>query len=101
MAGLSRESAPAKEPETEIEEKEVDRSDSPWSVILYNDDVHTVEEVIAQLIKATGCSTQRAKELTLRVHYKGKATVYEDQLEPCLKVQAVLQEIQLMTEIKG
>lgn len=108
MDGRSRESAPAKprivpakEPETDVKEQEVDRSDSPWSVILYNDDVHTFDEVISQLIKATGCTMQRAKELTLQVHHKGKATVYEDQLEPCLKVQAVLQEIQLMTEIKG
>ncbi|MEX0593580.1 MAG: ATP-dependent Clp protease adaptor ClpS [Balneolaceae bacterium] len=108
MTGLSRESvpakprtAPSKEPETQIEEQEVDRTDSPWTVILYNDDVHTFEEVTAQLVKATGCSVKRAKELTLQVHHHGKANVYEDRLEPCLKVQSILQEIQLMTEIKG
>lgn len=108
MFGFSREPVPAKprvvpvkEPETEVKEQEIDRTDSPWSVILYNDEVHTFEEVIAQLMKATGCSPKRARDLTLEVHHKGKATVYEDQLEPCLKVQAVLQEIQLMTEIKG
>lgn len=92
---------PAKETEIEVEEQEVDRTDTPWSVILYNDDVHTFEEVIGQLIKATGCTPERARDLTLQVHHNGKATVYEDQLEPCLKVQAVLQEIQLITEIKG
>lgn len=108
MSGFSRKPAPSKprveparEPETDVEEQEIDPTDNPWSVILYNDDVHTFEEVIAQIVKATKCSLQHAQELTIQVHTNGKATVYEDQLEPCLKVQAILQEIELITEIKG
>lgn len=81
-------------------ESEIDE-DNPWQLILYNDNVHTFDEVINQLIKALGCSLEKAKELTNKVHSDGKATVYEGTFEECFKVNSVLQEIQLVTEIKG
>ncbi len=74
---------------------------TPWRVILYDDDIHTFEEVINQLIKATGCSLAKAKELTWKVHNEGKAIAYEGDFEECLRVDSVLKEIQLVTEIKG
>lgn len=74
---------------------------SPWRVILYNDDIHTFDEVINQLIKATGCNLAKAEEITLQVHNEGKATAYEGDFEECLRVDSVLKEIQLVTEIKG
>lgn len=76
-------------------------TDFPWHVILFNDDVHTFDEVIHQLVKATGCSVATAESHAWDVHTKGKATVYEDELEPCLKVQGVLREIELVTEVRG
>lgn len=95
--------APAPTPETEVavEEEEEERADEPWRVILYNDDIHTFEEVISQLIKATGCSTSRAEKLAWQVHTEGKACVFEGSFEECFRVQAVLREIQLVTEIEG
>jgi len=94
---------PAKTPDTDVlEETEEEESlDTPWRVILYDDDIHTFDEVINQLIKALGCSVQQAEKFTLQVHNEGKATVYEGSFEECLKVNSVLQEIQLVTEIKG
>jgi len=82
-------------------EKEQEKEDTPWRLILYDDDIHTFNEVINQLIKALGCSTAVAEELTLKVHKEGKATVYEGSFEECLKINSVLQEIQLITEING
>jgi ATP-dependent Clp protease adapter protein ClpS len=82
-------------------EKEQEKEDTPWRLILYDDDIHTFDEVINQLIKALGCSVSRAEELTLKVHNEGKATVHEGSFEECLKINTVLQEIQLITEIKG
>ena len=38
-----------------------ERVDTPWRVILYDDDSHTFEEFIVQLVKATGCSEQDAE----------------------------------------
>ncbi|PSQ72236.1 MAG: hypothetical protein BRD26_02705, partial [Bacteroidetes bacterium QH_1_64_81] len=48
----------------ELEEKdEGGGTDDPWFVILFNDEVHTFEEVIGQLVKATGCSRGEAEDM--------------------------------------
>ena len=90
-------------PEVEELEKEDDGtgSDDPWFVVLFNDEVHTFEEVIGQIVKATGCSRDKAEDLAWTVHNEGKATVYEGTFEECFEVQSVLKEIQLVTEIQG
>lgn len=94
---------PSKSPETDVlvEEETEERTDSPWRVILYNDEVHTFDDVITQIIKATGCNTAKAEELAWKVHTNGKAAVYEGSFEECFRVQGVLREIQLVTEIEG
>lgn len=85
-----------------LEEEETDDDeDSPWRLILYDDDIHTFEEVIGQLKKALGCSQSHAEELTYKVHNEGKAQVYEGPFEECFEINGVLKEIQLITEIKG
>lgn len=73
----------------------------PWNVILFNDEEHTFEEVIRQLVFALPCDQTLAYELTSRVHHEGKATVFEGAFEDAMRVQTVLQEIGLVTEIKG
>lgn len=87
--------------ETEEQTEEEDSVDTPWRLILFDDDIHTFEEVIYQLIKALGCSVEKAREMTFKVHNEGKTLVYEGAFEECLKINSVLQEIQLITEIKG
>ena len=72
----------------------------PAKVILFNDDFHTFDEVIAQLIKAIGCSYKKAEALTWEVHTKGKAVVYTGELSECLRVSSVLEEIALHTQIE-
>lgn len=88
-------------PEVDVLTKEEEQEDTPWRVILYDDDVHTFDEVIEQLIKALKCSTSHAEELTFKVHNEGKAKVYEGSFEACFEVNGILKEIQLITEIKG
>jgi ATP-dependent Clp protease adaptor protein ClpS len=75
-------------------------TNNPAKVILYNDDVHSFEEVIGQLIKATGCSTEKAEGLAWEVHTRGKAVVYTGEMSKCLKVNSVLEEIDLHTQIE-
>ncbi len=70
-----------------------------FKVILYNDDWHTFEEVIIQLIKAIGCTYEIARNLTFEVHVKGKAIVFSGEMKDCLRVSSVLEEIALNTEI--
>lgn len=72
----------------------------PARVILFNDDVHTFDEVIEQIIKATGCDYHRAEALTWQVHNNGKAVVYEGEITRCVQVSNVLEEIQLLTQIE-
>lgn len=69
-------------------------------VILFNDDIHTFDDVIVQLMKATSCSMERAEELAWEVHNKGKAVVYDGDLPDCLKVSSVLEEIALHTQVE-
>ena len=100
---LLQQSAVSEEIDVAVEESPTDRTgtDFPWHVILFNDEVHTFDEVIHQLVKATGCSTATAESHAWRVHTEGKAMVYEDELEPCLRVQSILREIELVTEVRG
>ena len=72
----------------------------PAKVILYNDEVHTFEEVIGQIIKATGCDFPRAEALTWEVHTRGKAMVYVGEMNRCVEVSGILEEIELMTQIE-
>jgi len=68
-------------------------------VILYNDEWHTFEEVINQIIKAINCQFEIARDLTFEVHVKGKALVFSGDMKDCLSVSSVLEEIALNTEI--
>jgi ATP-dependent Clp protease adapter protein ClpS len=72
----------------------------PAKVILYNDEVHTFDEVIGQIIKATGCDFPRAEALTWEVHTRGKAMVYVGEMKRCVEVSGILEEIDLMTQIE-
>ncbi|MCL5020746.1 MAG: ATP-dependent Clp protease adaptor ClpS [Bacteroidetes bacterium] len=83
----------------EIEETATD-SQTPARVILFNDDWHTFEEVIGQLIKALGCDTDKAGAIALEAHTKGKALVFEGPMKDCLQINGVLEEISLITQIE-
>jgi ATP-dependent Clp protease adaptor protein ClpS len=84
---------------TNLEEEKTDISLGS-RVILFNDDWHTFEEVIAQIIKATKCSFIEARDRTFEVHVNGKAVVYAGELADCLRVSGILEEILLHTQIE-
>jgi ATP-dependent Clp protease adaptor protein ClpS len=89
-----------KAPRVDIE-KDVDVAiQEPATVILFNDQIHTFDEVIEQLIKAIRCDTTKAEALTWEVHNNGKAAVYKGEMTECLKVNSVLEEIALHTQIE-
>jgi ATP-dependent Clp protease adapter protein ClpS len=74
--------------------------DNPWQVVLFNDEVHSFDEVILQIQKATGYALERAVELTIRVHEKGKALIYVGSKEKCERVSAILQKIRLIVQVE-
>jgi len=84
---------------TNLEEEKTD-IDLGSRVILFNDDWHTFEEVIDQIIKATKCSFIEARDKTFEVHVNGKAVVYSGAMANCLRVSGILEEILLHTQIE-
>lgn len=68
-------------------------------VILYNDDWHTFDEVITQLMKAIGCTFEQGKDFAFEVHFNGKAIVFNGSLSKCLAVSSILEEIALHTQV--
>jgi len=91
---------PASSPHEQEQLEEEVITGEPARVILFNDEVHTFDEVIGQLIKATGCSTGKAEALAWEVHTLGKAIVFTGELTRCVTVSGVLEEIALMTQIE-
>lgn len=88
-------------PVTKTEElvTDVDTLDA-WRVVLFNDDDHTFDEVIFQIIKAVRCTRSTAEKKTWEVHTKGRSIVYSGTMQNCIRVSTVLEEIALRTEIQ-
>lgn len=72
----------------------------PWNVILLNDDWHTFDEVILQLMKATNCSRKKAEGITWEAHTKGEAVCFSGPRERCEHVASILEEIDLGVRIE-
>ena len=83
----------------EVEDDET-KVETPARVILFNDDWHTFDEVIGQLVKALGCDSDKAEAIAFEAHSKGKALVYEGPMPDCLRINGVLEEISLITQIE-
>jgi ATP-dependent Clp protease adaptor protein ClpS len=83
----------------EIENDEDTLIGEPYKVLLFNDDHHSFDEVIDQLIKAVKCSYEKARDFAFETHVKGKSMVFQGQLSACLKVTTILEEIALHTQI--
>ena len=86
---------------TDFETEDSTLVDTEYRVFLFNDDFHTFDEVINQLIKAINCSFEKARAFAFEVHVKGKAMVFSGNMSTCLKVSSILEEIALHTQIVG
>ena len=84
-------------PDVEVDAKAKDAK--PARSILYNDDWHTFEDVILQLIKATGCSAEQGEAHAWTIHTTGKSVVFEGRRDDCEKVAQILREIRLQVEV--
>jgi ATP-dependent Clp protease adaptor protein ClpS len=91
---------PAKEiPGIDVIEEEDISIGLKSKVILYNDDWHSFEEVIMQIIKAIKCSHTEASKKAFETHIEGKSVIYIGEFKDCLRVSSVLEEIALHTQI--
>ncbi len=87
-------------PEEILETADIDVGNEGFSLILFNDSHHEFEEVISQVMKATGYGYDKAEAITLEAHNKGRAIVLTGTIGKCLKAQSVLEEINLKTSIE-
>jgi len=71
----------------------------PFKVMLFNDDWHSFDEVIIQIIKAVKCSFDEARSYAFEAHVNGKTVIFQGELSKCLKVTSVLDEIALHSQI--
>jgi len=91
---------PVKEsPVVDISEDEQVSIGLQSKVILFNDDWHTFDEVIGQIIKAIKCSFDEATKKVFEAHMQGKAVIFNGGFKDCLRVSSVLEEIALHTQI--
>lgn len=79
---------------------DIDVSKEGFTLILFNDSHHDFLEVIEQVMKATGYGYDKSEAITMEAHNKGRAVVITGQLDKCLYVQTILEEISLRTSIE-
>jgi len=70
---------PAALPDTDTDTKT--RRQPPYAVILHNDDLNTMEFVVAVLRKVFGYTVEKCVELMMEAHQKGRAVVWVGALE--------------------
>lgn len=92
---------------SELERPDVDGLLSPsmetgegWAVILYDDPYHLREELVRQLMKALRCDIDLADGIVGRVERLRKTIVIIANHREAKRVQRVLKDIQLITEIR-
>jgi ATP-dependent Clp protease adaptor protein ClpS len=72
----------------------------PCNVILYNDEEHSMDQVISQIIKATKCSVGQASNIMFEAHKTGRAVCFSGHKERCELVCMVLEQLQLRCDIE-
>lgn len=87
-------------PEEILEPADIDVGNEGFSLILFNDSHHEFEEVISQVMKATGYGYDKSEAITMEAHNKGRAIVLTGTIDKCLRAQSVLEEISLRTSIE-
>jgi ATP-dependent Clp protease adaptor protein ClpS len=69
-------------------------------VVLFDDDWHTFDEVIQQVVLATKCSNSQAEAVAFTVHHQGRGIAFEGDMSQCVRVSSILEQIELRTSIE-
>ena len=86
-------------PEITVSISEESSAAEPARVILYNDDWHSFDDVIGQLMKAIKCSAEEGERHAWIVHTEGRSRVFDGARDECERVAGILREIRLHVEV--
>lgn len=67
---------PTEAPARKRREKVLEKADLPWQVVVLDDPVNLMEYVSRVLIRIFGFSREKADELMMAVHQRGRAVVW-------------------------
>jgi ATP-dependent Clp protease adaptor protein ClpS len=88
-------------PREEQEERTRSRALEPYKVILYNDDVNSMDHVVRSLLRSVpGLSTRKAIDIMLEAHNTGRAVVIVCPLELAELVRDRLESCRLTATIE-
>lgn len=73
---------------------------SPHKTILFNDEEHSQDEVVSQIMKAVNCGASQAYEMMMAAHQSGSAVVFTGSQERCELVASILEQIGLATSVE-
>jgi len=73
-----------------VKDKEKINLGQPHNVILFNDEVHSFDEVIGQIVRAIKCNPMYATSLANEAHRNGRAIVFTGNLERCELIDSIL-----------
>ncbi|MEX0968083.1 MAG: ATP-dependent Clp protease adaptor ClpS [Bacteroidia bacterium] len=84
-----------------LTEKKVDTGTTDgMKLVVYNDDFHTFDFVIESLVQVCAHPPEQAEQLTLQIHFKGRAIVKTGDEEMLSPMHRALCERQLTAEIQ-
>ncbi len=70
-----------------------------WQVVLYNDNYNSYDNVVLWLQKSTGCSLDKAGDITRVAHSTGRAVCFGGDKQKCQEVAAYLRGKGLQVEV--
>lgn len=80
--------------------KLMSEEDTPWQIIIHNNNHNSFDEVIEVLVKATECTVEKAAYYAHTVHTCGSCVVYQKDREQCELRAKVIEEIGLETTVQ-
>lgn len=70
-----------------------------WRVILYNNNFHRLDDVVAWLQETTGCGEEFAALICNTCHEQGRAVCFQESKEKCHQVASSLRLRGLQVEV--
>jgi ATP-dependent Clp protease adapter protein ClpS len=83
-----------------VEPADVSKDGGGWVCVIFNNDYNTMEEVVAVLMRATGCPYEEAYCEMWEAHHYGQAVCHYGNETECREVAAVVSAIGVRTDVR-